>query len=134
MIRPAIDGPHETVMRQDDDSSLGPPAVASDHLPVIEFEDLTSLADDDWAVLIRAAEPPIVLLALTGASEQLLRRVTQRLTKRESQLLQDRLQRTGPLRLSDIEQAQRNMASLASRLAARGEIQLPERRGFAAAA
>ena len=100
----------------------------------IEFEELALLSDDDWAILIRATEPNVVLLALTGASEQLLRRITQQLSKREAQVLRTRLQQTGPLRLSDIEHAQRNLATLASRLAARGEITLPERRAFAAAA
>ena len=100
----------------------------------IDFEELALLSDDDWATLIRAMEPNVVLLALTGASEQLLRRITQQLSKREAQVLRSRLQQTGPLRLSDIEHAQRNVATLASRLAARGEIRLPERRAFAAAA
>jgi flagellar motor switch protein FliG len=100
----------------------------------IGFEELAGLTDQDWAILFRTAEQPIVMLALTGASEQLLQRITRRLTRREGQLLRDRLQQTGPLRLSDIEQAQRHVAEIASRLMANGQILIPERRGFAAAA
>jgi flagellar motor switch protein FliG len=122
------------------DRRSAPPAFRPDRhatelpQPEVPFEELAQLADDDWAVLIRAAEPAIVLLALTGASDQLLQRITQRLSRRESQALRSRLRQTGPLRLSDIEQAQRHIAELASRLAARGQIRLLERRRFAAAA
>lgn len=98
------------------------------------FEDLASFGDEDWATLIRSTEPQIVLLALTGASDQLLKRITQRLAKTEAQALRNKLHHSGPLRLSDIEKAQRHVAHLASQLVARGLIQLPERRGFAAAA
>jgi hypothetical protein len=119
--------------------SAAPPSRAERHAadaspPDVPFEELAQLADEDWAVLIRAADPGIVLLALTGASEQLLLRITQQLSRRESQALHSRLGQTGPLRLSDIERAQLHIARLASRLAARGDIRLPERRRFAAAA
>lgn len=99
-----------------------------------DFEELASLSDEGWAALIRAAEPQLILLALTGASEHLIKRMTQRLSKQEAQSLRQRLQHSGPLRLSDIELAQQELASLASRLAEQGALQLPQRRGFAAAA
>ncbi len=126
--------PEPTADEERDAANVEPSAAILGPLPEVAFEELTLLGDDDWAVLIRAAEPPIVLLALTGASEQLLRRITRRLTKREAQALRTRLQPNGPLRLSDIEHAQRHVAGLASRLIARGQIRLPERRSFAAAA
>lgn len=105
----------------------------------VSFEDLAALSDADWATLIRESEPAVVLLALTGASESLLQRVTRRLPRREAQALRTRLQQTGPLRLSDIEHAQLRLAQLASRLIARGLLTAvpqarPDRRGFAAAA
>jgi flagellar motor switch protein FliG len=100
----------------------------------VSFEELAALTDQEWALLFRAAEQPIVMLALTGASEQLLQRITRRLSRREAQQLRERLEQTGPLRLSDIEQAQRHLAGLAAQLMARGQIKRPERRGFAAAA
>jgi flagellar motor switch protein FliG len=122
-------------------TAAGPPPAARptaedglSSIPAVDFEQLAQLSDDDWAALIRAADPPIVLLALTGASEPLLKRITERLSRREAQSLQTRLEQQGPIRLSDIEQAQLTIANLARRLAARGTIQLPERRGFAAAA
>jgi flagellar motor switch protein FliG len=111
-----------------------PPREVPSEIIQIEFDDLTVLRDEDWAVLIRTAEPQVVLLALTGASEQLMKRITQRLSKNESQALRTKLHHSGPLRLSDIEHAQRHVARLASQLAAQGQIQLPARRGFAAAA
>lgn len=102
--------------------------------PQLAFEQLVALKDEDWAELIREAEPAVVLLALTGASEAMLQRVTRRLPRREAQALRTRLQQTGPLRLSDIEHAQQRLAQLAGRLIARGKIAWTERRSFAAAA
>lgn len=106
----------------------------TDSVTEFTFEELSALGDDDWAALIRATEPHIVLLALTGASDQLLKRITQRLAKSEAQALRNKLNHSGPLRLSDIEQAQRHIARLAGELADRGVIRIAERRGFAAAA
>lgn len=103
-------------------------------VPEIVFEELTHLNDDEWASLIRAVEPQIVLLALTGASEELVARITRQLPSRESRRLRKRLEQVGPIRLADIDQAQRHVARRAAQLAAQGQIRLPERKSFAAAA
>jgi flagellar motor switch protein FliG len=84
--------------------------------------------------LFKAAEPPVALLALTGASDQLVNRIARHLPSREARLLRRRLAQPGPLRLADIEQAQQRMEQLAVELADQGLLVLPFGNRFAAAA
>lgn len=104
------------------------PAIGAD------FSDLCALDDRDLRRVFAAAEMHVLVLALTGADEDLIRRILRQLPQRQAQVLQQRLNHPGPLRLRDIEQAQAALAAIAARLAGGGEISLPKERGFAAAA
>ncbi len=88
----------------------------------LEFEDLDRLGDDDLARLFASAEPEIALLALTGAPPELIDRITRQLPPREAAVLTRRLDHPQPIRLSDVEEARREMAELASRLAVEGTV------------
>jgi flagellar motor switch protein FliG len=98
------------------------------------FDDLARIDDHGLATLFKAAEPPVALLALTGASDQLVNRIARHLPSREARLLRRRLAQPGPLRLADIEQAQQRMEQLAVELADQGLLVLPFGNRFAAAA
>jgi flagellar motor switch protein FliG len=114
-----------------------PTPAASDvpaPLPELNFEELSHLGDDDWAVLIRCVDTHVVFLALAGASEQLVDRIAGRLPRRESREFRRRLERLGPVQLADLRLAQRQLVERAGQLAAEGAIHLPVRRQFAAAA
>jgi flagellar motor switch protein FliG len=99
---------------------------------VLAFADLVRLEDRSLEAVFAAAEPAVALLALTGADERLLNRVMRQLPARDAALLRARLENPGPVRLREIEQAQRELATIASRLAREGEIELPASARFAA--
>jgi flagellar motor switch protein FliG len=88
---------------------------------------------DDGALVsvVNAAAPELTLLALTGAPQRLIARIARQLPRQEALSLQRRTQQTGPVRLSDIEEARRQLAALAGRMAQRGEIRLSASRRFA---
>ena len=80
-----------------------------------------------WKVLI-------VVLALTGADEGLIKRVLRQFPAGESRNLQRRMRDLGPIQISDVERAQRSIALLAAQLAAGDVIRIPQARRFAVAA
>jgi flagellar motor switch protein FliG len=97
---------------------------------VLGFDDFGELEDAALAKVFRAADAQITLLALCGASRELIDRILQRLPPRESRALCRKLEQLGPTRLSDIESAQRQLAELASHMADEGQIQVPSHRRF----
>ena len=105
-----------------------------DELPLVTFEALVELDDQSLAKLIRETDPQVILLALIGADPKLLDRILGQLAPREAKLLRRRLQQTGPLRLSDVAQAQQQVAHTAAELAAQGQLRLPEAKRFVMAA
>jgi flagellar motor switch protein FliG len=102
--------------------------------PTIAFADLARLSDRSLQAVFAAADPAVVLLALTGADERLLSRVLRRLPAKDRAVLRQRLEHPGPVRLREIEQAQAQVAAVASRLAREGESPKPAAPRFAATA
>ncbi len=107
---------------------------AADAAPPIDFNDLIALDDVALAKVFRAADPQVTLLALTGASRQLVDRILGRLPIREAKALRRQMEQLGPTRLSDMERAQRQLAELAGQLADQGEIIIPGTGRFTMAA
>jgi flagellar motor switch protein FliG len=102
--------------------------------PLVEFDDLLTLSDEALRRVFAAADPKVVMLALTGAPETLLARILGQLPASDAATLRKRLNHPGAIRLSDIEAAQEQLAAVARRLAEQGVIVLPGSRHFAAAA
>jgi flagellar motor switch protein FliG len=99
----------------------------------LTFDDLALLDDAALRLVLSAANPQLTLLALTGADSRMLARILRQLPAREAAVLRQRLEHPGPVRLRDIERAQRALAATASRLAHEGTISLPPSVRFAAA-
>jgi flagellar motor switch protein FliG len=94
---------------------------------VVEFDELVEFDNRSLATLLRAADARLTILALTGARRELIDRLLRQLPSREAKSLRRQMEQQGPLRLSDVDQAQQQLARLAGELAARGEIRLPTR-------
>ncbi|MGE0757554.1 MAG: FliG C-terminal domain-containing protein [Pirellulaceae bacterium] len=127
----------------DEPSAIEPHDLAAPDSPsgtpgdLPEFNELMQLSDEAWALLFRELEPQVVLLALAGADEKWMKRISRRLSARDARELQRRLDSMGPTQLHDIDRAQRRMVQRAVELAERGQIAWPrshDRKTFAAAA
>ena len=101
---------------------------------VLQFRDLARLDNRALAIVLAEADQRLIPLALAGAGEELAGRVTRLLPSRQAGELQRRIDRLGPLRLSDVEQAQRGIAAVAGMLITRGIVRLPARGRLAVAA
>jgi flagellar motor switch protein FliG len=83
---------------------------------VVRFEELAELNAATLHTVIRAAEPEVVQAALIGAPPRLIERIISSMGREEAKHLRRQLDCTGPIRLSDVEEAQRRLAGLAQRI------------------
>ncbi len=100
------------------------------HPQQIEFSNLVPLSDAAWAAILGAADPELAILALVGAPPELIDKILRRLPQAEAGLVRQRLDHFGPVRLGDVEEAQRRIAALAQDLAMQGRIALPGSQPF----
>ncbi len=88
------------------------------------FDNLMDVDDKGIQVLLREVSTDNLVLALKGAEEPLKQKIFGNMSKRAADLLQDDLETKGPVRVSEVEVAQREILVIARRLADAGEIVL----------
>ncbi len=93
----------------------------------LSFADLECMDSASLAVVLHHAETELLVLALAGARPEFSERAADLLGGQGTQL-RHALRHLGPTRLSDVEEAQQQLADLARQLEERGEI-TPEVRG-----
>lgn len=80
------------------------------------FPDLLRLDDAELARALDAVGPEVAVLALAGAPLQLIDRIACTFPAREAKALRRAMEQLGPTRLSDVEEAQRQVVEAAERL------------------
>jgi flagellar motor switch protein FliG len=94
------------------------PALAEKFAPPpITFEDLQAADPHTWAQIVGAADMELLAVALLGAAPALIERVLRHMNVLEAEQLRLRLEHPGPTRLRDVEEARRQVAEIARRLA-----------------
>ncbi|OPX56811.1 flagellar motor switch protein FliG [Oceanospirillum multiglobuliferum] len=88
------------------------------------FDNLVDVDDRDIQILMREVNPDSLVLALKGADTRVQEKIFKNMSKRASELLRDDLEAKGPVRVSEVEQAQKEILAIARRLAEDGEITL----------
>lgn len=86
------------------------------------FADVQRLDSASLTVVLHHVSGEVLVLALAGASPEFAARVFEMFPASEAAALADALAHLGPTRLSDVEEAQQQMAEMAQQLEARGEI------------
>jgi flagellar motor switch protein FliG len=92
-----------------------------------EFHDLAAVDGPTLRTILAAADPELLVLALTGAAPDLVERVLAQFPPAEVADFRRRLGDFGPTRLSDVEEARRRIAAVASRLVAQDRCPAPHR-------
>ena len=98
------------------------------------FAELIELDDAALVTVFKAADPELIVLALAGASAELVKRITEQLPIEQGRALTRGLVHLGPTRLADVEEAQQALAGLAIDLEAEGRISLGSQRRISVAA
>ncbi len=88
------------------------------------FENLLSLADRGMQTLLRDTSSEQLILALKGSSEEMQAKIFNNMSSRAAELLKDDLESKGPVKLSEVEEAQREILKIAHELAEDGKIAL----------
>ena len=88
------------------------------------FENLIDVDDRGIQSLLREISSENLILALKGADEELKALIFKNMSKRAGEMLKDDLESKGPVRLSDVEVAQKEILSIARRMSDAGELSL----------
>ncbi|MEM9742926.1 MAG: flagellar motor switch protein FliG [Pseudomonadota bacterium] len=88
------------------------------------FENLMLVDDRGIQTLLREISTELLVVGLKGADEVLRDKIFGNMSKRAAELLQDDMEAKGPVRLSDVETAQKEILTTARSLAESGEIVL----------
>jgi flagellar motor switch protein FliG len=88
------------------------------------FENLLEVDDRAIQAILREVQQDVLMKALKGADENLKEKILKNMSKRAAEMLADDLEAMGPVRVSEVETAQKEILSTARRLSDAGEIML----------
>jgi flagellar motor switch protein FliG len=88
------------------------------------FENLLNVSDRDTQTLLRETSNEDLIFALKGSSEELQAKIFKNMSSRAAELLKDDLDARGPVRLNEVEVAQRAILTIAKQLAEDNKISL----------
>jgi flagellar motor switch protein FliG len=88
------------------------------------FDNLVDVDDRAIQTILREVQQDALLKAIKGAESELKDKITKNMSKRAAEMLLDDLEAMGPVRVSEVETAQKEILSIARRLADAGEIML----------
>ena len=88
------------------------------------FNNLADVDDRGIQALLREVSSDVLVLALKGSDENVQEKIFKNMSKRAAELLRDDLEAKGPVRVSDVETAQKEILTIARRMAEAGDIVL----------
>ena len=93
------------------------------------FDNLIKSDDKSMQVIIRSVETEDLVLAMKGADEELQEKMFACMSQRAAANVQDEMDALGPVRLSEVQEAQKRIINTARRLSDEGTIVLAGRGG-----
>lgn len=93
------------------------------------FEDILLVNDKGIQSVLKEVDNDVLSLALKTASDELKNKIFKNMSERAAQLIQEDMQYMGPVRVSDVEQAQQKIVDIVRRLEDAGEIIISGRGG-----
>lgn len=93
------------------------------------FDNFLDLDDRSVQALLREVPGDRLVIALKGADEAVREKIFRNMSKRAAEMLREDLESKGPVRLSDVEAAQKEILGTVRRMAENGEIVIGGRGG-----
>jgi flagellar motor switch protein FliG len=90
------------------------------------FENLSMVDNRAIQVMMRNIESDLLMVALKGASEETRDKFFDNMSQRAKAMFIDDMESKGPMRISDVEDAQKNIMRIARKLSDAGELVLSE--------
>jgi flagellar motor switch protein FliG len=88
------------------------------------FDNLIEVDDRSIQALLREVASDSLITALKGADDMLREKIFKNMSKRAGEMLRDDLEARGPVRLSEVESAQKEILAIARRMAEAGDLSL----------
>ncbi len=88
------------------------------------FDNLKEVDDRGIQALLREVSSDVLIIALKGSDEEMKEKIFKNMSKRAAELLRDDLEAKGPVKISEVEGAQKDILTIARRMADAGEISL----------
>jgi flagellar motor switch protein FliG len=88
------------------------------------FDDISQIDDRGVQEVLRAVPSDKLLLAIKGADEPLKQKIFKNMSQRAADMMKDDLEAKGPVRLSEVEAAQKEILAIVRKMAEAGTIQL----------
>ena len=88
------------------------------------FEDLIKVDDRGFREILKRVDKQELTLALRTASDELKEKFLSNMSERARQMLQEDMEIMGPVRISDVEEAQQKMLGAARQLESEGKVML----------
>jgi flagellar motor switch protein FliG len=88
------------------------------------FDDLKHIDNQGIQALLREVSSEVLVVALKAADDELKGKIFGNMSKRAGELLREDLEVKGPVRVSEVENAQREILAVARRMADAGDIVL----------
>lgn len=86
------------------------------------FEDLVDIDDRAIQLILKEVSTDDLAIALKTAPEALKEKIFRNMSQRAAQILKDEMEAKGPVRVSDVQKAQKNVVNVARRLDKEGRI------------
>ena len=93
------------------------------------FEDLVLVDDRGFQKLLRKVETLELAIALKAASEEVKDKVFRNMSERAGAMLQEEMEDLGPVRMTEVSDAQTAITNIIQEMEAKGEIIISGRRG-----
>ncbi|MBN8280884.1 MAG: flagellar motor switch protein FliG [Gammaproteobacteria bacterium] len=88
------------------------------------FDNLLAVDDRGIQALVREVSTDVLVIALKGADQALQDKIFKNMSKRAGEMLKSDLEAKGPVRIAEVEAAQKEIVTVARRLADEGTIML----------
>jgi len=89
------------------------------------FEDISGIDPRGIQTLLGEVPNDILKVALKGADQKMTDLILSNMSKRQAEMLREELEMSGPVKLSDVEDAQRNIIQTVRRLADEDKLMMP---------
>jgi flagellar motor switch protein FliG len=86
------------------------------------FENIMDIDDRGVQIILREIQSESLIIALKGASEGLRAKIFKNMSQRAAEMMKDDLESKGPVRLSEVEEKQKEILQIIRRLADEGQV------------
>lgn len=86
------------------------------------FENIIDIDDRGVQTILREVQSDALIVALKGASEALRNKIFKNMSQRAAEMMKEDLEAKGPVRLSEVEEKQKEILAIVRRLADEGQV------------